>query len=253
MALKKVIVLDIESKPNELYPLWVRRGDSDFQPPIFHEIVCIAYAVLDREFKVEDIGITGLGTTEAEALRKISSLIDNETLVITWGGRRFDMPVITYRSMKHGIQTTWDKESDFRNRFRFTGHFDLQDHMMHHGASDRIKLDHAAALVGLPGKMGVVGADVANLVARNRLMDVGVYCVTDVVQTYIVFLRYAYTMGLASAEEVNSALESLEIFSRQAIEIADRDYFPRETNSCIGTGVSKILEACNWEALHVKE
>ena len=253
MAIKKALVLDLESKPNEIYPLWVPRGDSDFQPPIFHEVVCASYALLDDKFKVEKVGLLESRGDEESLLRELVSLIDSETLVITWSGRRFDMPVITYRCMKYGIQTPWDKESDFRNRFRVSGHFDVQDHMMHHGASDKIKLDHAAALIGLPGKLDTVGADVPNLVARNRHDEVGVYCITDVIQTLVVFLRYSYVMGLASADEVNGSLESIKRLSRRPIEAADPAYVPDRTAVLVRSAVLKVTRSCEWSDLYIRE
>lgn len=253
MPIEKCIVLDLETEPNEIIKLWVPRGDSDFQPPIFHKIVCAGWAELDNEFKLQEMGVLGLNEiSEEQALRDLVSRIDKDTLVVTWAGRRFDMPVISYRCLKYGIQTVWDKDVDFRNRYRFSGHFDLQDHLMHHGASDKLKLDQVASLVGLPGKMDTLGVEVPSLVARNRWLAIGTYCTTDIVQTMAMFVRYAHLMGLASASEVNESLRSLEGYlSRLASNNARGSYLEdrRISSLSVEKGIRKVFDNCDWSSL----
>jgi predicted PolB exonuclease-like 3'-5' exonuclease len=253
MPINKCLVLDLETKPNEIIRLWQRKGDNDFQPPVFHEIVCAGWAELDNEFRLQSMGVLGLNElTEKQTLQELVSKIDKDTLVVTWAGRRFDMPVISYRCLKHGVQTTWDKDGDFRNRYRFSGHFDLQDHMMHHGASDRLKLDHVASLLGLPGKMDTLGVQVPALVARNRWLALGTYCTTDVVQTMVMFVRYAYLIGLASISEVDQSLVSTkEYLSRLASDNSNQAYLSgrRISSLSVEKGIRKVLDNCDWSSL----
>lgn len=254
---KKCLIVDLESVPNEIISLWKPRPNatSDFQPPLFHKVVAAGYALVDNEFRTQEVGVLGLNEmSEEEALRKLVAMIDKDTLVVTWAGRRFDMLVISYRCFKYGIPTPWDKEGNFRNRFRFEGHFDLQDHLMHHGAGDVLRLDQVAALVGLPGKMDTIGAEVAALVSRNRWMEVGTYCITDVIQTLVMFIRYAFMMGLASQEEVNTALKSIVYYhSRRASENADGRYLDEKRTSSLSVekGIRKVFDNCDWEALSI--
>ena len=258
MPTKKCLILDLETKPNEIISLWKKKkGDYDFQPPIFHEVVCAGWAELDNEFVLQDMGVLGLNEiSEKEALRELVSRIDKDTLVVTWAGRRFDMPVVTYRCLKHGIPTVWDKAGDFRNRYRFAGHFDLQDHLMHNGASDKLKLDQVSALLGLPGKMDTLGAEVHSLVAHNRWMALGTYCTTDVVQTMVLFLRYAYLMGLATVSEVNTSLKSMEGYlARLASNNSDSSYLRgrRISSLSVEKGIRKIFDNCDWSSLSLEE
>ncbi|KKL49608.1 hypothetical protein LCGC14_2313820 [marine sediment metagenome] len=257
MSIKKCLVLDLETKPNEIIRLWEKRGDNDFPPPIFHEVVCAGWAELDDGFKLQGMGVLGLNEiTEKEALRELVSKIDQDTLVVTFAGRRFDMPVITYRCLKYGVPTVWDKSGDFRNRYRFAGHFDLQDHLMHNGASDRLKLDHASALLGLPGKMDTLGVEVHALVARNRWLALGTYCTTDVVQTMVLFVRYAHLMGLATAAEVNQSLKSLQVYlSLLASNNSDSSYLGdrRISSLSVERGIRKVFDNCDWSSLFLEE
>lgn len=257
MPIKKCLILDLETKPNEIIRLWQRKGDNDFQPPVFHEVVCAGWAELDNEFQLQEMGILGLNEiSEKEALRELVARIDKDTLVVTWAGRRFDMPVISYRCLKYAVQTTWDKDGDFRNRYRFSGHFDLQDHLMHNGASDRLKLDHVASLIGLPGKIDTLGVEVPGLVARNRWLALGTYCTTDVVQTMVMFVRYAYLMGLATASEVNKSLHSLEGYcARLATNNSQASYLKNRRISSLSVerGISKVFDNCDWSSLFIEE
>lgn len=258
MPIKKCLVLDLESKDNELISLWKKResATSDFRDPLFHEVVAAGYALLDGEFKVQSLGVLGIGQqSEKDLLVSLVDMIDADTMVVTWAGRRFDMPVITYRCLKYGIPTPWDREASFRNRFRFEGHFDLQDHLMHHGASDVLRLDQVAALVGLPGKMDTHGVDVPNLIARNRFLEVGTYCVTDVIQTFVLFLRYALLLGLASKDEVNDALTSLESYYQvRTSDDAKTGYFIDEIpEMAVMRGIEKVMQNCDWKALYVHD
>jgi len=255
-VIKNCLILDLETIPNEISSLWESENKRDFQPTIFHEMLCAGWMRLSNEFKVEAAGILGLNEmSEKEALSDLVKMIDKDTLVVTWSGRRFDLPVVSYRCMKYGVTTTWDKDGDFRNRFRTSGHFDLQDHMMHHGAAERLKLDHAAALIGLPGKMETSGSDVSSMAAKNRWGDIGSYCMTDVVQTMVLFIRYSYLIGLASRDEVNESLNSLEEYlSRLASSNSSGDYIHNRRISSLSTegGIRKIFDNCDWPSLFLE-
>jgi len=242
---KKCIVLDIESVPAHAAVL--DEKGHDFALPIFHRIVCLSYAVLDGSFKVTEVGTLGLNRqSEEDAIRHLSSLIDKDTMIVTWSGRRFDMPVFLYRALAYGIPCPWYFKNEFDKRFTLTGHFDLQDNMMLFGAADKIRLDHAAAVIGLPGKMDVAGADVADLWARNRFLTIGTYCVTDVIQTAILFIRWAFLRGLATADEVNGALNSIASYPSTT-------YLPTDAASLVSVaeGIKKVVSNCDWDSLKI--
>jgi predicted PolB exonuclease-like 3'-5' exonuclease len=68
------------------------------------------------------------------------------------------------------------------------------------GAAQSAPLDLYAKLVGLPGKEEVVGADVQKLYAAGDLDRIAAYCMTDVVQTYLLFLRCRLLDGSLTAD-----------------------------------------------------
>jgi predicted PolB exonuclease-like 3'-5' exonuclease len=56
-------------------------------------------------------------------------------------------------------------------------------------------LDEVATLLGLPGKMGMSGTKVWNLFQGGELDAIRNYCETDVLNTYLIFLRFELIRG----------------------------------------------------------
>jgi len=243
MATKKCVVMDIETIPSHKAILDTRA--TDFALPVFHEIVCLSYAVLDDTFNVMEVRSLGLNReSERDVLSQFGKLMNEETLLVTWGGRRFDLPVILYRSMYYGIPCPWYFKRDFSHRYDLTGHIDLKDHMSLWGSTEIMKLDHIAAAIGLPGKMDVTGADVASLWAKNRFKEIGAYCVSDVVQTMVVFLRWSLLRGLASPGEFNQFLRSLSKYEEKL--------YLKEASEVSG-GLQMVTSKCNLQSLIVDD
>jgi len=249
MATKKCVVVDIETIPD--HTVCLDQKGFEFPLPIFHKVVSLSYAVLGDSFDLKDFKVLGLNEhTEEEALRLFGKEIDKETMLVSWSGRRFDIPVMLYRSMKYGISCPWHFVKDFDNRFSLTGHVDLQDHMMLFGASDKIKLDHAATLIGLPGKVGTKGSDVQELWARNRFQTIGAYNVSDVLELVVLFIRWAHLRGLATSKEVNAALDSISEYARKASEGYSRG--APATLMSVAEGINMVMQNCDWESLKIK-
>ena len=61
-------------------------------------------------------------------------------------------------------------------------------------------LDEISQLLGLPGKLGFDGSQVWEAYA-GRLADIRHYCETDVVNTYLVYLRFQLMREILTAEE----------------------------------------------------
>lgn len=241
----RCILLDVET--TTLSAAILDKRNPEFANPIFHKIACISYAILDDSFKLEKFETLGLNShTEREVIEKIVSLFDKDTMVVTWSGRRFDLPVILYRAMFYGIPCQFFFKNEFDKRYTATGHFDLQDNMMFFGASEKLSLDHAATVMGLPGKMEVSGGAVEELWARNRFLTIGTYCVTDVVQLLVLFLRWSFLRGLASASEVNESLDSVATYS-------DNHYVVGEISSqTVRDGIQQVVSNCDWKSLKVR-
>ena len=170
----------------------------------FHRVVAIS-AVLRSgdQFKVWSLGT--LDSDEKEIIKRFFDGIERFTpTLVSWNGGGFDLPVLHYRSMLHGICAPryWDTGEDDRefkwnnylNRFH-SRHTDLMDVLAAYQQRAVTKLDIMATLLGFPGKMGMSGASVWDYFQSNRLEDIRDYCETDVLNTYLVYLRWQLISG----------------------------------------------------------
>jgi predicted PolB exonuclease-like 3'-5' exonuclease len=165
-------------------------GRSDFLPLPYHRPVaaCSLEATEDGGvLTVTDLSSwtdrSGPGD-ERTFLERFWERADGTTLV-TFHGRGFDLPVLELRSLKHAVPVGRPASG----AARAGGHFDVKEALTSQGAAQAAPLDLYAKLVGLPGKEEVVGADVQKLYAAGDLDRIAAYCMTDVVQTYLLFLR----------------------------------------------------------------
>jgi len=231
----RVFVVDIETIPLPESCLL----DTDDVIPMLQRAVCISYAEMTPSLQVVAVRTLGApAMSEKKALREFSRLVDPDSLVVTWGGRSFDIPVIVYRSMVYGIQIPYMLKGEFPKRFSPYGHLDLQDEMAFFGSVRRPRLDYAAAVFGLPGKMDVKASDVQELVSRNRFEEVRSYCVTDVVQTAVLFAKWMHAKGELSDSEMNGFLDSW-----------DDPSIYEEGSSSEKEGVLLVKKSCNWNSL----
>jgi len=195
-------------------------GRSDFLPLPYHRPV--AACLLEAEERggilrvVELSSWTDRREPEAAFLRRTWQRLAGRTLV-TFHGRGFDLPVLELRSLKHGVPAPrWFREA---REAGSPAHLDLLELLSNARAAPTAPLDLYAKLLGLPGKQEVAGKDVQAMYAEGALDRIAAYCMTDVVQTWLLFLRFRQVEGTLSgegyAESTRSALEDLPaLFAR---------------------------------------
>jgi 3'-5' exonuclease len=138
--------------------------------------------------------------------------------IVTFHGKGFDLPVLELRSLKHAIaMPSWLPGA---RRPGGADHFDMKELLAAEGSGGAAPLDLYAKLVGLPGKEGVAGGDVQALYEAGALDRIAAYCMTDVVQTFLLFLRYRMVCGALTpqgyAESAMLARSSLDaLFARR--------------------------------------
>ncbi len=185
------LVIDLETVRDETVPFEPKTPD-EFPPAACWRIVTIGAMALDGD----RFGVVG-GATEAERVAAFVRFIERERpRLITWNGRGFDIPVIVARALKYGIAMPWwygDRAT--RYRYNTDGHWDVKDFLSDFGAGKIGHLDQAARLVGFPGKIGVDGSQVADMVAAGRQAEVDAYCLCDVAQTAAIALRVELMTG----------------------------------------------------------
>ncbi|MCX7217009.1 MAG: 3'-5' exonuclease [Burkholderiales bacterium] len=177
---------------------------SDFLQHHLHRVAAISCVFRDDEgFRVRSLG--GLDDAEPKLIQDFYRIVERYTpQLVSWNGGGFDLPVLNYRALIHGINAArfWemgDEDRDFKwnnylSRYH-TRHLDLMDHLAMYTGRANAPLDDLAKLCGFPGKMGVDGSQVWSLYQEGRLQEIRDYCETDVVNTYLVYCRYQLLRG----------------------------------------------------------
>ncbi len=204
------LVLDIETILDPELPAEPSADQKSLPVAPHHKIVALGVLLL-VDYTVAKIGLIG-NDDEAEMLASFSRYLERENppTIVTFSGRGFDMPVIAMRCMRHGVPLRhYYQGRDVRYRYSDQGHLDLADHVSDFGAARTPKLDALARLCGMPGKVGVDGSQVAQLIQDGKLEDVRSYCLCDVAQTAGAFLRFELLRGEISRETYIGGMRSL--------------------------------------------
>jgi 3'-5' exonuclease len=189
---------------------------SEFMPLHLQRIVAISVALRTGDtFRIWSLG--DRDSDEAELVKRFFDGIERYAPeLISWNGSGFDLPVLHYRALKHGIQApryweTGDGDREFRynnylSRFHWR-HLDLMDVLSGFQARGRASLDQIAVLLGFPGKLGMSGDRVWQCWLDGGIDDIRNYCETDVLNTYLIYLRFEYLRGKLDAADLEREFE----------------------------------------------
>ena len=179
-------------------------GGSDFIRHSLQRVVCISAVLRSRDgVKVWTLG--GGSESEAQIIKRFfDGLEKTQPTLVSWNGSGFDLPVLHYRALIHGIQAPsyWDqgehnRDAKFNNylgRFH-SRHTDLMDLLAGYQARAVQPLDQVATLLGFPGKSGMDGSQVWPAFLAGELSKIRQYCETDVLNTWLVWLRFQFMRG----------------------------------------------------------
>ena len=176
----------------------------DFLPLHQHRVVAISVALRSGDsFRVWTLGDEN--SDEAEIVGRFFDGIARYTPdLVSWNGGGFDLPVLHYRALKHGIQApryweTGESDRDFKwnnylSRYHWR-HIDLMDVLANFNPRATAKLDEIASMLGFPGKLGMDGSKVWGKFLEGGIREIREYCETDVLNTWLVYLRFEYMRG----------------------------------------------------------
>jgi predicted PolB exonuclease-like 3'-5' exonuclease len=188
----------------------------EFLPLHQHRIVAISVALRTRD----SLRVWSLGerdADEAELVRRFFDGIERYSPeLVSWNGGGFDLPVLHYRALKHGIQAPryWemgDHDRGFRynnylSRFHWR-HIDLMDVLAGFQPRAKASLDQTAVLLGFPGKLGMSGDKVWQCWLDGGIDEIRNYCETDVLNTYLLYLRFEYMRGNLDDKDLERELD----------------------------------------------
>ncbi len=182
----------------------LQQTGSEFLPLHLQRIVAISVTFRSADtFKVWTLGDED--ADEAEIVQRFFDGIEKYTPdLVSWNGGGFDLPVLHYRALKHNIQApryweTGDNDRDFKwnnymSRFHWR-HVDLMDVLAGFQPRARASLDQIAVLLGFPGKLGMSGDKVWDTYQQGGIREIRNYCETDVLNTWLVYLRFEFMRG----------------------------------------------------------
>lgn len=259
MIIMNILVFDIETVPDvttgkNLYALQelddeecalamqaLRRNKTgnDFLPHYLQKIVAIS-AVMCRGNQVRVWSLGEEQSDEKELITRFFAGIDKYTPnLVSWNGSGFDLPVLHYRALLHGVSAPnyWEngdnlqgfRYNNYLSRFHYR-HLDLMDVLAAYQNKAFAPLDQIASMLGFPGKMGMDGSKVWHHYLQGDLAGIRNYCETDVLNTFCVYLRFELMRGTLQQNEYLDRIDQLKTYLAGENERAHLQAFLAQMN-----------------------
>jgi 3'-5' exonuclease len=135
--------------------------------------------------------------------------------LVSFNGRRFDLPVLELAAMRWGVSAPryFGAEPSPRSRHSPERHFDLCEYLTNFGEVGlRGGMDLLLKMVDLPGKLVMNGAMVQEYFDAQRYDEIHRYCRADVIQTYFLFLRVQLMRGRLNRAGYQAAWSAASTF-----------------------------------------
>jgi len=211
-------LLGLENLPDEavieaMFSLQKEANGQTFLKHHLHKIVTISVVFRHTERQKETLKVWSLGekdSDEAEIIQRFYVGLEKYLpTLVSWNGSQFDLPVLHYRALYHGISAPayWEmgennpsfKYNNYLARYH-TRHIDLMDILAAYQQKAFVKLDDLATMLGFPGKLGMDGSKVNEKYFEGKIEEIRHYCETDVLNTYLIFLRFQLMRGILTPD-----------------------------------------------------
>ena len=203
---------------------------TDFLPLHLHKIAVVGCVFRDDNgFRVKTLGQAD--DPEPALISGFFKTIEHYTpRLISWNGSGFDLPVLHYRSLIHGVQAPryWDTGEDDRD-FKYNNyinryhnrHIDLMDTLAKYNGRANAPMDDLAKLCGFPGKLGMDGGQVWRAWSSGKADEVRAYCETDVVNTWLLYCRFRFLRGELDAVSYQAEIDLV----RETLSASDAEHW----------------------------
>jgi predicted PolB exonuclease-like 3'-5' exonuclease len=209
-----------------MFTLQRQATGSDFLPHEQHRIIAISCALRTQD----GLRVWSLGEPEAPETELIERFFEGierfSPDLVSWNGTGFDLPVLHYRALKAGVQAPryWEvghedaafRYNNYLSRYHWR-HIDLMDVSAHQSRA-RASLADVAGLLGLPGKLGFSGDKVWDTLLSGDLGAIRRYCETDVLNTYLIYIRFELMRGHLTRERYAEEVERVKSLLRATRE-----------------------------------
>lgn len=227
-----VLVFDIESIPDiaglralrgaapgdtdeQVHGAWLaerkEKGQSDFMPLHLQRVLVISCVFRNAEGLRVHSFVDRDGQSEGKVIQNFFHSIEKHVpQLVSWNGGGFDLPVLHYRGLRHGVEANkyWDMGEDDRE-FKWNNyigryhmrHLDLMDLLAMYSPKNNAPLDAMAKLCGFPGKLGMDGSQVYAQYLAGQTEEIRRYCETDVMNTYLLYCRFQQMRGGFTPQE----------------------------------------------------
>jgi len=211
-----------------------QKSGTDFQPLHLQKVVAISVA-LKHAGKIKVWTLGDENSSEADIIQRFFDGVERyQPTLVTWNGSGFDLPVLHYRALLHGInaQAYWevgDNQRDYKynnyiGRFHWR-HIDLMDVIAGYQMRGRAPLDEIAVMLGFPGKLGMSGDKVWPAFQAGKLKDIRDYCETDALNTFLVYLRYELMRGNLDQESYAIEIQRVKDFLANEAKEKSKQHF----------------------------
>ena len=231
-----ILVFDIESIPDiaglralrnspadstdeQVWSGWCQerqeKGQGDFMPLYLQRVLVISCVFRNADGLRVHSFVDRDNASEGKVIQAFFNALEKHVpQLVSWNGGGFDLPVLHYRGLQHGVVADkyWCmgeegggdarefKWNNYISRYH-TRHLDLMDLLAMYQPKNNAPLDAMAKLCGFPGKLGMDGSQVYPAFLGGKLEDIRRYCETDVMNTYLLYCRFQkMRAGLTEAE-----------------------------------------------------
>ncbi|KXK06497.1 MAG: putative 3'-5' exonuclease related to the exonuclease domain of PolB [Acidobacteria bacterium OLB17] len=182
-----------------------------------------------------ELPVEGRDVSEAEIIERfLDSVGRRRPQLVGYNSVDSDLQVLIQRGMINEIsapgfskrpEKPWDGDDYFDGR-NSEGHLDILKRFSF-DRSMQPKLDELAKFCGFPGKIDMHGDQVTDLWLAGDLRSIIEYNQTDVLNTYLVWMRLAYFSGKLASEEYFEELEGFRSFLEAEIEKPEKAFLQK--------------------------
>ena len=227
---------DTASDDEVLEVMWREGGATPEEPrPYLKTVMCrivsIAAVVRKRvrsDVKLDLISLPGLHDGEQPEGKIIAKFLEAvgklEAQLVGFNSLNADLPILFQRALAnrvtaptfcHRPEKPWEGADYFSRASDFN--IDLKNELGGFGKAAP-SLNELAASLGIPGKMGINGADVVELWRAGEFRSIVEYNQFDALSTYLVWLRSAYFSGRLTEDAFVREEQVLEALLLREVE-----------------------------------